>query len=56
MQHKSKARQAGIAIDAYMRFRAAQEGQAYDFTPNILKSSFIAASSASLVSPMRMAS
>lgn len=33
MQHKAKARQTGIAIDAYMRFRAAQEGQAYDFTP-----------------------
>ena len=33
MQHKSKAHQTGIAIDAYMRFRAAQEGQAYDFTP-----------------------
>ena len=56
MQHKAKARQTGIAIDAYMRFRAAQEGQAYDFTPNILKSSFNAVSSASLVSPMPMAS
>ena len=33
MQHKAKARQTGIAIDAYMRFRAAQEGQPYDFTP-----------------------
>ena len=33
MQHKSKARQTSKAIDAYMRFRAAQEGQAYDFTP-----------------------
>ena len=33
MQHKAKARQTSIAIDAYMRFRAAQEGQAYDFTP-----------------------
>ena len=33
MQHKSKASQTCIAIDAYMRFRAAQEGQPYDFTP-----------------------
>ena len=34
MQHKSEAHQAGKAIDAYVRFRAAQEGQPYDFTPN----------------------
>ena len=33
MQHKPEARQAGKAIDAYVRFRAAQEGQAYDLIP-----------------------
>ena len=37
MQHKPEARQAGKAIDAYVRFRAAQEGQAYDLTPQIFR-------------------
>ena len=37
MRHKSKARQAGIAIDAYMRFRATQEGMAYEFTPEFFE-------------------